>query len=451
MSKLLVRIYLTLILIFLLFIVSSTAYTQNRSQESDSLQMEYELYKLNNGLQILLQPDSTVNDVSVEFWLKIGIRDETPDKYGLAHFFEHVTPYGFRNKSKEQELLKTYRTDSNAQVRKDFIRYYVQVKPAGLDLALQYTAERISAKSADIDNAKVEDQRVRVLAEIERNSKNPFWSAEGGTTFYSVTYGQSHPYGHGGYGTVENNKNFKAADLQKWFDDYVYPDNTLLFVIGNFDKNKAKEFIKKYFDQIRGKSKRSKRLRVSPVSQTGTELAIQTNTENQYEALSWAIPRWGSKEDGTFRILATILDERLKVNSKQIKEVAKTSATELLDMFEYAGQFGIYASFSNINDRSKIENFLEKEIKNLIEFGITEIELEKAKQIEIQKIQQMKKNLGFQFSRTELLGEGLLFKNDPDYYFTRLKMQNKLKKEDVEKALRIFLARAPSKVLFESK
>ena len=162
--------------------LTNLSFVQNQSDTLDSIQMKYELYKLKNGLQVLLQSDSSVDQVSVEFWLAVGIRDEPSNKYGLAHFFEHVTPYGLRGKTKEQELFKTYRTDSNAQVKKDFTRYYVKVKPEGLDLALQYTAERLTAKSIEIDNEKVESERVRVLAEIERNSKNPWWSAEGALT-----------------------------------------------------------------------------------------------------------------------------------------------------------------------------------------------------------------------------------------------------------------------------
>lgn len=438
------------ILILLIFIFTVNTFEQSRGQKAESVQMNYELYRLNNGLQVLLQPDSGVNEVSVEFWLKVGIRDEAAEKYGLAHFFEHVTPYGFLNKTKELELFKTYRTDSNAQVKKDFIRYYTKVKPEGLDLALQYTAERLNAKSSDIDNEKVETQRVRVLAEIERNSKNPFWSAEGGTAFYAATFGQTHPYGHGGYGTVKNNENFKLADLRKWYDEYVRPDNVILFVVGNFDTKEAKKYIKKHFGGILAKSKNLKKAAIPKVNQTGENFTVQTAAENHYLALSWAIPGWGSEEDGSFRILANILDERLKDESKQTKEIVKTSAADLLDMYQYAGQFGIYASFSNRDDKAKIESFLEKEIKNLIESGITETELKAAKQKELQTIQEMKKNLGFQSSRTELLGEGLLFKNKPDFYFTRLKKQNKLKKEDIERIAKTWLGKEPSKVFFES-
>jgi zinc protease len=415
----------------------------------DSIQMKYELYRLKNGLQVLLQPDSSVSEVSVEFWLNVGIRDEQPDKYGLAHFFEHVTPYGLRGKTKELDLFRSYRTDSNAQVKKDFIRYYVKVKPEGLDLALQYSAERLNAGRVEITDKNVESERTRVLAEIERNSKNPFWSAEGTLALHSATYGRTHPYGHGGYGTVENNKNFKPEDFRDWYEKYIHPDHVILFIVGNFDRQNARQAMEKYFGSLPGETKRKDKITLPPVNQERKDFTVETNTAEHYLALSWSVPAWGSSEDGALRILSDILDQRLK--AKQIKEVAKTSATDLLEMYQYAGQFGIYASFSNLEEQEKIENFLKTEVRKLVESGITEEELNQAKQQEINKVQEKKKNLGFQESRTELLAESLLFRNNPDYYFIRLKAQNKLKKAAVEKTARMFLSKEPSKILFKSK
>ena len=433
---------------------ASFIFAQNllKPDSLDSIQMKYELYKLKNGLQVLLHSDSRVNEISVEFWLKSGIRDEPSNRYGLAHFFEHVTPYGLRGKAKEQELFRSYRTDSNAQVKKDFIRYYIKVKPEGLDLALQYTAERLNATSSiDINAEIVERERGRVLAEIERNSINPFWSAEGTMTLFSATFGQTHPYGHGGYGTVENNKNFKLEEFREWYEKYVHPSNVVLFIVGNFDEKLARQTIEKHFGNLPEKTKNKHKITMPPVKQERKDFSSETNTANHYAVLSWAVAEWGSQDDASLRLLANILDDRLKNKAKQIPEIANANSTDLLNLYQFAGQFGVYASFPNLQDKEKIESFLKQEIKNLLEFGITEEELNMAKQKEIQKIQGMKKNLGFQQSRTELFGESLLFKNNPNFYFIRLKEQGKLKKQTVEKTLRASLTKTPSTIFFKSK
>lgn len=430
----------------------SNAHGQNQAAVIDSIKMKFEFYKLKNGLQVVLQPDSTVNNVAVEFWLRAGSRNEEVDKYGLAHFFEHVTPYGLRNKTDELQRFAAYRTDSNAQVRKDFTRYFIEVKPEGLELALRYSAERINSESTDIFGEKVESERIRVLSEIERNSVNPFWSAEGGMVFQSAIFGKSHPYGHGNYGTVENNQNFKINDFREWFERYVHPENIILFVVGNFDQKKAGQFIKTYFGAIQRKKEISNQERVPPAAQpTVSHLTVQTNSKQHYLAFGWLIPEWGSSEDASFRVLAKILDERLKASARLQKAVIEANSTGLLDFYQYAGQFGVYATFSNLEDQAAVEEFLEREIEKLIKFGITESELQRAKQDEILTIQEMKKNLGFQSSRTELLGESLLFKRNPDFYFGRLKKQFKLKKAEIEKTTAIWLGKKPSKILFKAR
>jgi zinc protease len=457
--KLKYKLYITILssfivqcfLFLIISLLSALANGQNQPETIDSLKMKYELYELKNGLQVLLSSDSSVEDISVEFWLKAGSKDEEANKYGLAHFFEHVTPYGFRGKDKESKLFTSYRTGSNAQVRKDFTRYYLKVKPEGLDLALQYSAERIGAKSSDITEEKVERERIRVLNEINRNSENPFWSANGGMVFQSALFGQTHPYGHSGYGIIENNEKFKLEDLQEWFDQYAHPENTILFVVGNFDKKKAKNHIKKHFGKIPKNLKVQKKSVIPEPNQNSSKFEVQTNSEDHYFVLGWAIPEWGSPEDATFRILANILDERLNTTAKQNKRIIKTNSTNLLDYYQHAGQFGVYASFLKLQDQTEIETLLDNEIKNLIESGITDSELENAKQKEIQTIKKMQKNLGFQYSRTELFGEGLLFKNDPNFYFKRLKKQTKLKKEEVNKTAQKWFSQKPSKVLFKSK
>jgi predicted Zn-dependent peptidase len=436
-------------LLFLIFVINLSVYSQIQTDPIDSVQMKYELYKLENGLQVLLQPDSAVENVSVEFWLKTGIRDEKSDKHGFAHFFEHVTPFGLRGKTNQRKQLSNFRTGSNAQVRKDFIRYFTEVRPAGLALALEYTADRLNAKSVDITPERVKSERIRVLKEIERNSNNPFWSPAGGAVLNSAIYGQNHPYGHSGYGTLENNNNFRLEEFRKWYDKYVQPENTILFVVGNFNQNRAKQLIEKYFGQIKKPSNALKSSSIPAVTQPAENFTVDTNSKDNYLAFVRAIPGWGSDEDGSLRIVADILDKRLQ--EKKLKEINQTSSSDLFDMFQYAGQFVVFASFSKSKDKAKIENFLQTEIQMLINEGITENELDQAKQNEIQTILEMKKTPGFQESRTELLGEGLLFKNDPDYYFIRLEKQLKLKKEEINQTAREWLGKKPAKILFRAK
>lgn len=412
------------------------------------LALDHHYFKLGNNLQVIMQPDTEASNVSVEFWIKTGSREEGIGQHGLAHFFEHVTPYGFRQNGDKRKLLnEKYYVDSNAQTKDDYTRYNLTVKPGGIRLALEYTLERLMAKEDDITTAKVEKERERVLAEIERNSKNPFWSAEGKMALRRATFGADHPYGHGAYGTLENNKAFKLIDFQKWFSAHMRPDNIILFVVGNFDFVETKGLVKRLFLINKAVGQPERTNIPAPVG-FGRNLAVAVNSSKNYINYLWAVPRWKSPRHGEIRILAHILDERLNGLALGSNIVLGASSTGLLNVFEHAGQFGISASFSSAGDSTMVRNLLDKEIRDLSSNGVTPSEVERAKQKEVETIQEMQGNLGFQYSRTELLGEGTLFAGDPNHFYRRLRRQMRLDASDIDRLVRKWPWKRRSQVVF---
>lgn len=243
----------------------------SQTLQIDTLTLKWEHYQLDNGLEVVLQPDKTVDDVSVEFWLKDGISMDEPGEFGFAHFFEHVMPYSPIDSIK-REALNGYRTGSNAQVRKDFSRFFQQVKPAGLGILLEVAAGRLKAGTERITPERVEYQRKRVLAEIERNARNPQWSAPDGMAIAEGVFGKGRPYGHSGYGKVEYNENFKLVQFHKRYNEIVYANNTALFVVGHFDVEEAKKLIQQNFSDV--PSKKKKPIKVEDSKHSGKKVSM---------------------------------------------------------------------------------------------------------------------------------------------------------------------------------
>jgi predicted Zn-dependent peptidase len=52
--------------------------------------INYQRYKLNNGLQLLFHHDPSTPIAAVNLTYRVGARDENPDKTGFAHLFEHL-------------------------------------------------------------------------------------------------------------------------------------------------------------------------------------------------------------------------------------------------------------------------------------------------------------------------------------------------------------------------
>ena len=402
--------------------------TNAQSPKIDSITLAWQQYRLNNGICVLLQPDSSVNEISVEFWVGVGSRDEPTGYHGFVHFLEHATPYGLTRDRAAQTALIAFRTNSNAQVRKDYTRYSLYVKPAGLELALRSAADRLRADTADITDTIIEQHRKNVLSEMNRNDAR-WYGPTASTAIYAATFGSGHPYGHSNYGSFQENESFSARDVRQWYEQFFFTNNIVLFIVGNFDETIIKTLIEKEFGSIHRMGKRPPvpKLKNIPVVNS-VEIPAAINTVS----LSWKVPGWSSFDAASLKLLAHVVDKRLRATGNTT--VTKASATTLTEFYELEGIFGVNASFANRGDSNYVETFLDTTITSLIDKGVTNEELQFAHAAIFAEIKEMQQQLGFIGSRTELLGEGLLFANNPNHYLERFKQQSKLTTRDIQKA-----------------
>ena len=57
----------------------------------------YQMFKLKNGLTVIVHEDHKAPIVAVSVWYHIGSKDEPKGKTGFAHLFEHLMFYGSEN------------------------------------------------------------------------------------------------------------------------------------------------------------------------------------------------------------------------------------------------------------------------------------------------------------------------------------------------------------------
>ena len=421
----------------------------NANCQIDSLALKYDYYHLQNGLEVILQQDNDVEEVSVEFWLRDGTSLDRPEQYGLQHFFEHVMPFSEMDSIKKSNFFDSYLKGSNAQVKKDFSRFYLQVVPEGIELALERAAGRLFAGASSITEDRVEHQRKRVLAEIERNAKNPHWSAEGSLAINEGTFGKGHPYAANGYGKVEHNKTFTLNDFRQRYDEVVYAENIVLFVVGNFDKANTKKLINRYFNQIN--SKKQSKNTSAPVKQSSISVSMKAphpQDSLNTKVFSWAISERDLKDEAVLKLAAAHLNHTFKTKNYFPSPIAYVGVN--IDMYRTAGQFQIRIRFSNNEDSGQIEKIVLNTVKELTKRNMTDSDLMKAKESEISDVKQMQEKLGFQWSRTELLGKSLLVYNNPSAYFERLQIQQQLTSNQITETVKKWLNKKPFMILFTS-
>ena len=416
----------------------------SQHKAADSLLVSWQRFRLSNGLEVLLQPDTAASDVSVEFWLKSGAGDEPPGRHGFSHFFEHATPYGFLNDTAAYSKMRAQFTNSNAQTRRDYTRYFIQVKPNALQPALRYVADRMHADTALISLAAIERHRNNVLAEMKRQEASALWGPTASGARARVTFGPEHPYGHGTYGRTTENEKFTADDVKKWYAEKFFADNLLLFVVGNFNPREVRAFVKKAFGNLPGRKMPS--LPTHPaVRHAYGDTTLTVPITETHLSMTWAIPGYASKDAAALQLFSFILDEELQKGKPSF--ITKLNAKDLFYLSAQNGQVGMYASFPVPEDSTEVQEYLRHTLSGLLTEPITTDMLEVAKQNRRKSLAEQIKPLGFIESRTELLGEGLLFTDDPGYYYKQWTRELKLTAMDLQKAAARWLSEKGARVL----
>ena len=379
--------------------------------------IEWSRYQLSNGLDVVLAPDPAATEVSVELWIHVGARHEAPGRFGLAHFFEHAMPFGqgMTRTRVGRQLLDSMRTDSNAITRFDYTRFYTQARAEALDLFLQAAADRLRADPVfELTAAGVDAHRRNVVTEIARAAGGT-WGWPVKVALHAGTFGAHHPYGHHIYGSEAETRETSADDMLRWFRAHVRPEYTTLIVVGRFDSPDARSAIELAFGGIPGGRRPPRAESTVPAVALATD-SVEVAANGSHVFMSWPVPPWGSEERAPLTLIARILTDRLAAGRPPSVQDA-VAETEFLEL---AGRFTVRATFTREADRPGIEAWLRREVTRLLADGVTQRELQAAKDVIVADTRAHMAALGWENSRSELLGEGVIFADDPGAYVLAL-------------------------------
>jgi predicted Zn-dependent peptidase len=131
-----------------------------------------EYYKLDNGLRVVLSPDTTSPTVTVAVYYNIGFRIEPKDRTGFAHLFEHMMFQGSQNLSK-MEFVKLVQKNGgilNGSTRFDYTNYFETLPSHKLETALWAESDRM--KGLAIMQENLTNQQGVVKSEVRVNVLN---------------------------------------------------------------------------------------------------------------------------------------------------------------------------------------------------------------------------------------------------------------------------------------
>ena len=227
-----------------------TGASSGKSGAAAEFKVPVEYYKLPNGLRVVLSPDHTSPTVCVAVYYRIGFRVEPNDRTGFAHLFEHMMFQGSQNLGK-MEFIKLVQQNGgvlNGSTRFDFTNYFEIVPSNKLETVLWAEADRMGGLAVNEENLK--NQQGVVGNEVKVNVLNrPY----GGFPWLDMPqYANTNWFNaHNFYGDLKDIEAATLTDVQDFFKTYYAPNNAALAIVGDFEPEQAKAWVKKYFGEVK--------------------------------------------------------------------------------------------------------------------------------------------------------------------------------------------------------
>ncbi|MHC5109295.1 MAG: insulinase family protein [Planctomycetota bacterium] len=204
-------------------------------------------YRLDNGLQVLLFPDSSKPTVTVNVTYRVGSRHEGRGETGMAHLLEHMVFKGTPTYENIWGALEDHGASFNGTTWVDRTNYF-ETLPANdrnLEFALHMEADRMV--NSIISKDELAREMTVVRNEFEMGENNPVGILSERMTSAAFLW---HNYGKSTIGNRSDIERVPVENLRRFYKTYYQPDNATLVVAGKFDPQKTLAMIDKHFGAI---------------------------------------------------------------------------------------------------------------------------------------------------------------------------------------------------------
>jgi zinc protease len=205
-------------------------------------------YRLDNGLRVLLFPDESSPNVTVNLTMFVGSRHEGYGETGMAHLLEHMVFKGTQTHPDVPKSLKDHGAQFNGTTWVDRTNYFETMRGTdeNLEFGIRLEADRMVNSFVKREDLATEMTVVR--NEFERGENDPENILS--QRMMAVAY-EWHNYGKSTIGNRSDIERVPIDRLQGFYKKYYRPENAMLVVAGRFDEAKALGYIAKYFGPLK--------------------------------------------------------------------------------------------------------------------------------------------------------------------------------------------------------
>ncbi|WP_156510390.1 pitrilysin family protein [Labrenzia sp. OB1] len=345
-----------------------------------------ESFTLDNGLQVVVIPDRRAPVVTHMIWYKVGSADEPEGQSGVAHFLEHLM---FKGTTKHpngefSQIVSERGGQENAFTSSDYTAYFQRVAKQHLPLMMELEADRM--ENLVLSDAVVSPERDVVLEErrmrVDSNPGSRLREALNAITFVN------HPYGSPVIGWQSEIEALNKDAAIAFYDRFYTPNNAVVVIAGDVNIEDVRKLAEDTYGKVARRAEPGARVRPAEPPLSGERRITVSDARVRQESISeaWVVP---SRNTGAghlpeaLDVLAYILGEgpssRLYKSLVLEQEAAINAGAYYQSNALDDGRFGVYATPRPGHTLEELEQLIATELQRLLETGVSEEEVERAK------------------------------------------------------------------------
>lgn len=343
-------------------------------------------FKLDNGMQVVVIPDSRSPVVTHMVWYKVGAADETKGVSGIAHFLEHLMFKSTENipSGEFSKIVSRLGGQDNAFTGHDVTSYFQRISKDRLRKVMEMEADRmVNLKLADKEvlterDVILEERRSRI-----ENNPAAILDEQMDATLYL-----HHPYGVPVIGWEHEIAQLSRQNAIDFYKRYYAPNNAILVVAGDVTPEEVKKNAIETYGKLPANPAAPRAVRASdPPQRVARRVLLEdpragkASIHRDYLVPSYATaaPLEAEALDLLAKIAADGPTSRLYKKLVMEEKVASSAGGSYMGSGLDSGKFSVYAVSADGTDLDKLEASLDLVLADIATNGVSQTELDRAK------------------------------------------------------------------------
>ncbi len=396
------------------------------------------MYRLGNGLRVLLLEDHAAPIVSYHTWFRVGSRHEEPGKTGLAHFFEHMMFNETENlpQGEFDRLIDAAGGESNAATWIDWTYYYESLPADEVPLAIRLESDRMA--NLVVRAPQVDSER-EVVANERRMSVDDDVYGAASEALMALAFGREHPHGWPTIGWMSDIEGYRVRDCQRFYRTWYAPNNATLVMVGDLVPEDVMALIQDAYGALSPSKLPDRPPPPRPRQRAERRTRIGWPTAAEKLDIAWHSPSHADFDTAVLEVIDELLtggrSARLRRELIEERELVAELRAGISGL-RHGGLFELWLSMREGKPASEALAVVDQEIARLVSEPVPEAELQKIKnRIELFFLSEIETMNG----KASQIGFADLVADSPGHGFTRLAELRRVTQSDIARVAERYL------------